>query len=274
MPRDSLFPAGVAAQFRRLDDGGFELRNVPRGSYILVAGAAGGGGGGRNRSQYRQPLDVTDGNVEQLLIRIPAPVTITGQFIARDPAAVNTGSLRVALSPADGAFGFAPPARTNADGTFTLENISPGRYRPAVSNISGGYIDSIRFGEQEVLGQDIDVAAGMQLKIYIASDGGTVTGTVTKDDQPSPGVPVYLLPADRAKRITAFIRTATSGQDGSFSLANVAPGSYLLLALEDGETGFWEDDADFSRVESKAVKVDVQKRGSHAVTVKVATIGS
>lgn len=274
MPRDVPFFGIAAQQFNRMPDGSFRIGGVAPGSYNLQISAGDGRGGMQGRLNHSEPIDVGDANVSGLVVRLPQPVTVAGRVITK--AGATKIDLRgVRVSPVQGPLqmGFRPPATTEDDGSFNLESISPGKYQLNISGLSSGYVESIRYGTVDVTGAEFEVSsAGVPLTITVATDGGGVLGTVRKGEDAMGGIPVQLVPTDKAKRNSLYVKSTQTDQTGGFSLMNIAPGSYYVIAPEDADAGFWEDDEIFRRLEGRFAKVDVQKNGSHSLEVKAVTV--
>jgi len=155
------------------------------------------------------------------------------------------------------------------DGTFVLESLSPGRYRVNVTiPQQTAYVESVLLGNQEVLGQEIDLGSGAgPLRVTLNTNGASVAGTVMQGEQPASGASVYLVPADKARR--SLTQSATADQNGAFSVKNLAPGSYLAFAMTEPDPSFWEDESEFLSYERKGAKVTVSAGGSETVSLKV-----
>lgn len=70
---------------------------------------------------------------------------------------------------------------TGEDGTFDIENLPSGRYYPLIAGrIQGAYLKSVRLGQQDVLGQELDFSQGVsgELEIVFRYGAAEVDGTV------------------------------------------------------------------------------------------------
>jgi hypothetical protein len=75
------------------------------------------------------------------------------------------------------------------------------------------------------------------LTVTLAQGVTRVQGFARKEGKGQPGVMIVLAPQNPAANQPLF-RRDQSDSDGSFSLPNVAPGKYTVVAIEDG----WEVD--------------------------------
>ena len=73
-----------------------------------------------------------------------------------------------------------------------------------------------------------------------------VEGFVKRAGKPAPGVMVVLVPANLEANSEMF-RRDQSDLDGSFTLPVVVPGSYTVIAIEDGWTMDWSRPAVLAR---------------------------
>jgi hypothetical protein len=91
-------------------------------------------------------------------------------------------------------------------------------------------------------GHTLNVPAGSSLTVSLSLAGGAtnVEGFAKRGGKPTSGAMVVLVPKDPESNRELF-RRDQSDQDGSFSLRSVIPGSYIIVAIENG----W--DLDWSR---------------------------
>lgn len=274
VPKGALGFGGMSPQFTRTKEGGFELRNIASGSYNLMVRVQ----GGQRTNFYREPLEVGSQDVQNLTIRIPQPVQLTGQVLASQNSGTQPPDLaRIRVNLIDvegGGIGFGGSggqSQTNADGTFTISNVVPGKYRINVSMPQdAGYLESVKFGEQDVTGQEFTVSAGgAPIRVTLGSNGGSVTGMIAADGNPAPGATIVLLPVRKELREQPFLRTTSTDQNASFSIKNIAPGDYLLLGFEDYDASVLDDENQFAIVERKAKKISIGKGASESATLEL-----
>lgn len=266
MQRDSFF--GSMDWFSATQDGKFEIRGVPAGPYSITLQRRDG------RASYREDLDVSTENIENLIVRMPDPFVLEGQIILPPESKIDPKSVRINLSDEAGRF-FVAPGRQQVmdDGRFTMEDVSPGKYRVTVmpGMNSDSYVASIEYGDKNALGSPVPITGpGTPLKIHLSSGVGTVEGTATDGGQPAAGVYALLLPVDPARRSNFNdLRMSPTDQAASFRLINVPPGEYYAFAFDGVEFGSWQDPEWFEKVRSKAVKVTVQPGGKETVALSV-----
>jgi uncharacterized protein (DUF2141 family) len=130
------------------------------------------------------------------------------------------------------------------DGTFNTKNESlrPGHCEVALVNAPGFYVKSVAIKGRKASTDSIEVTEGSQLEMTIvAAQGGLsqVQGIALKDGQPFAGAMVLLLPQDLSRRL--LISRDQSDSDGTFTLTNIRPGRYTLVAIDDGRDLAYQD---------------------------------
>ncbi len=279
MPKDSVFFGPFGPQFARSADGGFELQSVQPGIYVLHVQAEMGGPRG---GTHREPLTVGTENIDDLVIRMSAPVRLEGVVVAKNDAKVDFPAVRIMLFDETGRMGAVGSGGQQApkeDGTFAVEGVTPGKYRLQTyfgmmgsSPGEGIYLESMQYGDRDITGLAFEVPPGgsAPLRIVFNSGAGVVEGSVTKDSLPVSSAMVILLNADRSKKDMTFTRMGSTDQTAKFSIKSVPPGEYLAFAFDNlEEFGFWEDDEQFKKIAGKGVKVSVARSGSVNIGVSV-----
>lgn len=124
-------------------------------------------------------------------------------------------------------------ASLDASGHFTLA-VPAGQYRVEFAAESGLFVNSIESKDASVSGHTVKFASNpAKLTVHLAEANCTVTGTALKNGQPFAGAMILLVPEDASQNAALFHRDQ-SDSDGTFTLGNVLPGRYTLLALEHG----------------------------------------
>lgn len=125
-------------------------------------------------------------------------------------------------------------ARVEEDGSFRTADLTPGRYQVQLANAPGYYVKSVSIGGRALSREEIEIAEGSAVSVSVlaASGASTVDGLAIKNEYPFAGAMVLAVPADPAR--WSLIRRDQSDSDGTFSLLDVAPGRYTLIAVDDG----------------------------------------
>jgi hypothetical protein len=128
----------------------------------------------------------------------------------------------------------------NPKGEAELPQVAAGRYEVVVQGSGSRYSIAHMSAEgAEVSDHSLTVAAGSSPSISLTLVGGSVEvqGTVKRAGKGFGGAMVVLVPKNPEMNRDLF-RRDQSDLDGTFSLRGVVPGSYTVLAIEDG----WELD--------------------------------
>ena len=147
------------------------------------------------------------------------------------------------------------------DGSFSFSPVHPKEYQLEVEGLTeNAYLESVRFGNEEVLGRELDLSAGAAPALHdrLTDKGCSVSGIVQKDANPVAGATVLAVPVNAAFRTRQFLRMGSTDASGAFRLGGLAPMEYLVMVLVEVEHGAWEDPAFLGPLESSADKAAPQ----------------
>ncbi|MBV8551042.1 MAG: carboxypeptidase regulatory-like domain-containing protein [Acidobacteriaceae bacterium] len=206
---------------------GYELNAIAPGHYDVQLQRFTEGNPPRT---VRQSVDLSTGSVISFPNRPDA--TISGQITfesAGQPvkgASLQLSNYRDTLN-----------CPVQPDGSFSCESPppAPGRYEFVLFNAPGFYVKSISTKGRTNSGDVIDIPAGTSLQLAVLAASVALPkldGIAVRDGKPMPAVMVLLLPQDPAQ--IALIRRDQSDSDGTFTLSDIPPGRYTLLAIDDG----------------------------------------
>jgi len=205
--------------------GVFEIPDVPAGDWTLVAEAERAGTGLKGEAQVTVGRDVED-----LVLHLSAPFAYQAFVEPRGKADAH-----VELHPLDVPPGeFYVNAENDSEGVVRFQAVYPGRYRVNVfADAAGYYLDSILFGEQEVLGRDISLAEGAPpLRVVFQPDTAGLRGTVQDCNQNCSETQVLVFPEDESLWDFRFIRHSSCDRAGHFQTGGLRPGRYYAVALD------------------------------------------
>ena len=210
---------------RMLSPGLFEVTGVPAGRYNV--GLSGSGVALRMKGvDFTKDGEEIDTSMAEALSTVKISVQASGE-------ATLPPHLMVGLRSTSRAFTGVP---LNPKGEAELTQIAAGRYDVQVWD--GGKLYSITHISAEgaeVSGRSLTVAAGSSPAVSLTVVGGSINveGKAQRAGKPFAGAMVVLVPRDPEGNRSLF-RRDQSDLDGSFNLQNVVPGSYIVLALENG----------------------------------------
>jgi protocatechuate 3,4-dioxygenase beta subunit len=281
--------SGDGANKGTYENGVFEFRNIVPGLYGLTATDASG------REVYSRgymPIEVTDSDIDGLVLQVSTGASITGRVrLDRSnspmPAFVE-GTVRfdssvnriqkgpfVELSPVvTGSTQRSPRqfffyASLNPDWTFFIPNVTPGEYDIRFWLQPSFYIQKALYGGTDVLTRPLHFTGekSSALEIVLASDVGSLSGSVTSPLGVAPGAQVVLVPNGMRHRVELF-RTALTNQEGHFTISNVVPGHYRVFAWEVIEENSWFDPAVLGRSESLARSIHIAESSAQTIELR------
>jgi hypothetical protein len=117
-------------------------------------------------------------------------------------------------------------------------------------------------------GNSFELAAGSSLSLSALLIGGTtrVEGFVKRSGKPAAGVMVVLIPGAAGAGLELF-RRDQSDLDGSFVMRGVVPGSYTVIAVEDGWDLDWSVPAVLARFTPRGQRLTIGPQGQASVSL-------
>jgi len=264
--------------------GAFHFPLVPAGAYKLLAVRTGGDAPG---SWAAQPIAVTGDNVSNVILTLRPGISVSGrvEFVGagEKPSADVLRKQAVTLARAEPLFRSPPisaPRPIEASLEFALPRVMPGRYVVTVRDMPPWSVQSVTVGGHDVT--DAVMALDRDLKdvlVTFTDRPSSVTGTVAaaSGTTNAADASIFLFPADRARwpdaQVTsrAFRTVRVTGQ-GTFSIPNVIPGEYFVVAASDDLAGDWPDPRLLAKLEGVATRVRVEASQTAALTLRVVDI--
>ncbi|MGA3082817.1 MAG: carboxypeptidase-like regulatory domain-containing protein [Terracidiphilus sp.] len=182
-----------------------------------------------------------------------------------------TGKLTLILSPLDTAHPTEPKFATSNQGSFRFPSVQPGKWEllawggdPAGPGRQITVVSTASAGKANA-GNLITVRdKPVSLTVTLSDSDTRVEGFARKEGKGRAGALIALVPKDPAA-FRARLRIDQSDSDGSFSLRDVAPGEYTVMAIEDG----WDLDRTrpeaFARYLSQGIAVTVTESSGKLV---------
>jgi Carboxypeptidase regulatory-like domain len=164
-------------------------------------------------------------------------------------------------------------AQLRKDGSFSLPFLDAGTYRVNVW-MSGPrqqqYIESVSATGARVTGHEITVpaSANVRLSLIIGRGLAALKGVAKLDGTPKAGVMVLLVPAS-GDDTADNSRRDQSDSDGTFTLRNVIPGKYILMAIANGWDLDWTNPAALKPYRDKGEPIEIASGGNQDVSVDV-----
>ena len=264
-PGNLLVSMSTAANQDR--EGGFELRGVPPGDYILHADYETGGGKSLSAGQ---PVTVAEADLEGIRLAPGPGIDVTGRVRWDGDGPKELKGLQVWIEQVDR--GSVSPAKVEPDGQFALTGVRPDRYVFGVAGVpESGYVKAVRVGETEWTEPTLDLLQPLtSLNILLGTDAARVDGLVLDAEHaPVTGVTVLLVPDER-KAVRRFA-TAKTDSYGHYVFKSVAPGDYRLFCFAGLEDGIYFDPAFLAAREAAGVALTAGPRAQATNELKCDT---
>jgi len=263
-PRTAMMNFGMASQGSGVrPDGSFVFDSVAPGPYNLIAFS----GNGPNRHTAVLPIEVSDTGLDGVTITINPGAPVSGHVRVEGETTDSIPTFTVRMQPwQQGPFNLMPQGvKVEADGTFRFDEVPAEKFDIMLQPLPGNlYIKSIRAGNVDVFdnGLDLSNGGGASLDVVIGVNATQITGTVQDGttQQPALSSTVVLVPSEPERRQnSSYYHTASTDQNGNYTIGRVAPGEYKIYAFDDIEPNSWFD-PDFMRlVESRGMSVSVKE---------------
>jgi Carboxypeptidase regulatory-like domain len=212
--------------------GVFRSAEVPAGFYTLVANCF---VNGQYSMAGRMPLHV-DSNIANVTLSVAPMATIPVDFRTNGGADANesnpTGRVILTQTQRNGRRG-AAWSELEADGDdkrMVVKGAEPGIYSVDIRPNPGWYVESALYGSVDLLTNDLTVPEGgtmEAIEITLRNDGASASGNV-RGRGVAPASGMVLLVPSRAPRLVKV----TPIMNGSFTIDDLAPGSYRVIALD------------------------------------------
>ncbi|MGD0930351.1 MAG: carboxypeptidase-like regulatory domain-containing protein [Candidatus Korobacteraceae bacterium] len=261
---DSVFNAPVSW----VAPGVIEISGLAPGHYILeMPPSTGLNDKGSVRAWYRD-IDLA-GDAEISASDGPSFASVSGSVFFQDvPRAPRQASLQL-TNPETGET-FRSDVNDRGEFDFRSDEVRPGRYVVALENTGGFFLQKLSATGAKMMGRTVDIGSTGSVRISgIASRGAAqVDGTAMREDEPFPGAMIILVPQDPANNAPLF-RRDQSDSDGTFTLPNVVPGQYTVIAIANGWDLEWANPAVLQPYLKKGETVQVPVGGKMQVKVQV-----
>lgn len=252
-------------------DGTFDVAGVMPGAYTLTLMTM----SGQVRMIGHQNVDVGAADVNDVAVAVTPPGSMRG--VARvegtapsGVAAPTAASLRLAFIPLDSTpmMGPVSVAKFAPDGTFTIENVSPGKYFVQTAAPQGTYLRSVRFGSAEIQGKELDLSSGVggQLEVIYRYGPAEVSGTVQSEQAGSGAVEARSVPPAQILLVPDVLNADGSGtlfgnsdNTGAYTVSQVPPGHYRAYAFERLDTEQLQNPDVLKQLESVGQNIEVKE---------------
>jgi hypothetical protein len=219
----------------------------------------------------RQEVTISGGDLSNVVIEVSEGGMVRGTLSVESGDKKVPQGMTVALSARNGdtssdRYGYVQPS-----GEFVIDRVPPGEFLLNMSVTSDKlYVKSITAGGTDLMRDALKIGSGAtveNVRIILSSDVGTIQGRVVSstDKKGVPRLGVLAVPSDpgRWRLPSSYLLSATDAE-GAFKIA-CAPGSYLVIALGEGEDVRLVNEAFIKARAAAARSVTVQANASETV---------
>jgi hypothetical protein len=255
-------------------EGRFMFSGVPPGPYTITA-----------RSSVRPPapgepaithsataaVNVDGENISNVMLTLEPGLTISGRLVfdGAQPPVMDFTKLRVNFPIALTGMSAAPfpPLQLDASGRFNVHGVPAGVFR-IYGTVQGlrepigrWWLKSITIDGRELLDRPFDLRQNADTAIVTFSDRASTLAGVALDAQgmPADGTAVIAFGVDESSWFTNSRRVAGvhARADGTYSIRNLPPGDYFVVASYDVTQGEWFDPALLQRLKASSIRISI-----------------
>ena len=235
-PQAAVFPRLQKAAFDGPDQvenaiaqsvgpGLYELTGVAAGHYTVRMPDSSG--------QLQEPTALDLSGNGELNLSSGRPTSKIKMAVRVEGASSLPAQLRIVLSSSQWK---RSQALVDAKGVADFSDVIAGKYDVMAESSTQTYsVVRIASESGSISGHSLNVSPGATLTIALSLVGGSVTveGIANRAGKAASGAMIVLVPKNLLEDRDRF-RRDESNLDGSFDLKNVIPGSYTIIAIEDG----------------------------------------
>jgi len=240
-----------------------EIDGVPPGQFDLTLQSW-----GKTPSSRQDHVDLTQDLQTDVSSTSAAP-TISG-VVRLDTGKALPQRAFVQLLHRGSGQNFTSQVSEKGEFEMSSQGVRPGTYDVLVFGVQNGVIRELLASGAKISGEQIEVgpSASVQLTITLSQGVGRVDGTALRDGKPFSEAMVVLIPEDIEHNST-LVRRDQSDSDGTFSLYNVLPGKYRVIALANGWDLHWMDPGVLQPYLGGGESIEVAARGRYNLEVNV-----
>jgi hypothetical protein len=262
-------------------DGSFLIVNVPPGRYVAFARGLDG--------RVKVPLfgfqnvSVGGADVTGIALSLAPGQTVSGTVAvdAGSSAAGNLTRVRVSLASLSSLPIPTPPASgVLIDGTFSLTPVVAGTYLVRVSGLPQNFaLKSADYGGRDVADLPLEIRAGQNVggvNVVISDRVTEISGTVPgSDGRPITDYTVVAFSTDPAnwRPQSRYIGVGRPDANSQFRIRGLPAGDYMVVALDDVESGEWYDPAVLDAARRSATRVSLGDGDTKTLELRLSTLG-
>lgn len=159
---------------------------------------------------------------------------------------------------------------------FQLANVAPGQYWVETTPFQG-YVSAITSGGVDLAREPLTIGSGNStapIEVTLRNDAGTITGQLNQAAAAATGaVSVTYIYAIPLFPTTSTVPQSATQSTGQFTIPNLAPGSYHVIALDEAEEIDPTDPQELAKFTGKGQTVTVEAGGTAQVQLDIIRSG-
>ncbi|HEY1913914.1 MAG TPA: carboxypeptidase regulatory-like domain-containing protein [Vicinamibacterales bacterium] len=264
-------------------DGGFEIRNVPAGDWVLQVSTGGDVNQGQEGEFVSRFVTVSGTDVTDLHLQSSVGSRIEGRIVFEGNGTGDATGVTVTPLPSD--FDLAPfvgpwgRGTGRVDGTFTLNGLHGPRRLSLMRAPTPWMLKAIRVNGRDVTDEPLSFGTKDEsladVEVVLTSTAPGITGRVTGargEVVADYTVIVFATAADRWYQGSRFLNFTRPKADGSFAVANLPPGDYYVAAVDRLQgtegAGEWQDPAFLESIALRATRLTLNDGQQPSVTLR------
>lgn len=210
---------------QQVSPGVYEITGVPAGTYTVRMPGSDG--------QLQSPMVFNLGSSQELSGIGGSPTGSASLTVQISGSRTLPNRLYIGLRDSKGR---TTNEAVSSEGKVQFDDLIGGSYTVLAGSPNGTYtVARLTVGDQVLSGRSLNVSPGATIAASVTLTSGSVRveGLAKRGGKPAPGAMIVLVPKDPENNQDLF-RRDQSDLDGTFALLNVTPGSYTVIAIEDG----------------------------------------
>ncbi len=261
---DPVFNAPVS----RAEPGVIEILGLAPGHYVVEMPASSAANETSNSRGWYQEIDLA-GDAELNPGDAPGFASVSGSVSFPGEASVPKGAA-VRISDLATGTSFTGAVSDKGQVDFGADAVRAGHYNLALGGSQGFFLSKLSATGARLTGRTLEIGGGSNVHFAgVAIRGlGQVEGVALRDGHPFAGAMIVLVPHDPAHNSPLF-RRDQSDSDGTFTLPNVVPGRYTVVAITNGWDLEWGNPGALQPYLEKGEPVQVTAGGKLQIKVQV-----
>jgi hypothetical protein len=268
-------------------DGSFEFSNVAPGRYNIQIRTMGGMQQSPNAEFAVMPITVSNDDIDNVIVTTNVGAIARGVIVTDDGQAppFRANQVQVFAQTLEPQTMFMGPSqnRVQDDYSFEMTGLFDRRRMTASAGMpgagpSGWYLKSVIYDGQDIIDTGIEFAPGRTyegFQFVFTQKTTDLSGALTDDrGKPVLDATVIVFPANREQwtYLSRYVRSIRPDTNGRFSIKNLPPEDYLIIAVQNLEMGQASDPEFLTRAREEARPFSLTEGETKAVDIRLSAL--